>query len=208
MSMRGIGRGTGPGVAAMLFVMACGSTDGESSAPGGADASHTTNARAILDGQIVSGNGNDCTGTPVLVGDFFALGSFGDTGAQPPLPASSVVDGSPIANGAVSVTCRVHESSTGQFDVNVAAIGGGAFQLDGALTNTGDQAGIHVVGSRSETRGAADFEASDCTVQYLTAVQGVAMGRIWGRVTCASAKNGAGKTCSLVADFRFESCEQ
>ncbi|HVH47283.1 MAG TPA: hypothetical protein VM925_33330 [Labilithrix sp.] len=141
----------------------------------------------------------------------FAIGSFGVPALDE--PSVAVKDGAQAEQGTVSIACSVTSAGNGEFNVDatVALSGatGGAFHVDGKFKTTGEQTNIRA--RFSSIASANTYEQSDrgCIVHYDTPYQGVAAGRVWGRVDCPKALlSGADTSCAATATFRFENCAQ
>ncbi len=218
--------GSARGVSRVFVVFALGAVactggasnggDGSSSSNGGASSSGgssgnepTARAQAIFEGTLEPGTDKECPD----VGALFTLGDFGDPAGQPNVPAKPVKDGESWEQGTANVSCTVSSAGGDGFNVaaSVALSGatGGLFRLDGKLTATGEQTGIHAIFSTRKSGNTYEQRDSQCIVRYTSPFHSVAAGRVWAEVTCPNAENaGAKTTCEARAQFRLENCGQ
>ena len=167
--------------------------------------------QVIFDGTITLGShtSTECGGD----GDSFSLGDFGNLAATPPTGSAPVKDGDTFEGAKASVACSVTSAGNETFNVSgtldLAGSAGGVFRIDGQFKTTGQQTGIHAFFSSRKTANVYDETDRQCTVDFTTAYQGVAAGRVWGELTCPNAVNSnADRTCAIKASFRFENCAQ
>lgn len=164
--------------------------------------------QAIFEGALSGGGGTNCADRAQL----FNVGEFG----TPALEEASkpVKDGDAQGQGTVSVACSVKGAGSGAFavDATVALSGplGGLFKVQGTFTPTDEQKGIFARFSSVATGNSYEQADRTCTVTYETGYQGVALGRVWGRISCPNATltGSADRSCVAAASFRFENCEQ
>ena len=168
--------------------------------------------QVIFDGSLSLGTHSvtECTDN----GGGFTVGDFGNLAATPPSGSAPVKDGDTFEGAQASVACSVASAGNATFNVSgtidLAGAGGGVFRIDGQFKTTGQQTGIHAFFSRRFNSNAYDETARDCTVDYTTAYQGVAAGRVWGILNCPNMVDAANAhTCALqTTQFRFENCGQ
>jgi len=134
-------------------------------------------------------------------GKVLAIGTF-----QPPAP---VADGASANGGQVALSCRVATSGTG-FDANANVQLTGS--SPGALLFNGSPSasGTSTSGSLSLTVQGFTYASSSCVLTVdSTSGQGIAAGRYWLNVKCASATEQATKhVCDIQAQLRVENCAQ
>jgi hypothetical protein len=163
--------------------------------------------QAIFQGSLTRGAGTDCADSAQM----FSVGEFG----TPALKESSKPkkDGDAEGQGTVSIACSVTSAGNGEFNVD-ATLGlsgatGGTFHVAGKFGASGTQTGINAAFASRETGNRYEQNDGGCTVTYDTAYQGIALGRVWGRIDCPHADlSGGDKSCSATATFRFENCNQ
>ncbi len=185
------------------IVAACTGGAASSTEPG-AERAQVAAPQAIFEGRLESGDGDGCKSA----GPLFTVGAFAKP--QDGIAAQPIKDGESFEQGTVRLTCSVTPSGASELevtgDLTLSGANGGRFQIAGKLATLGEQAGVRVV----VTSGTGEtHEQADCTVSYSTTSQGVAVGRVWGEVTCPVVVSAANQTsCRLVAQFRFENCAQ
>ena len=165
--------------------------------------------QVVFDGNLTLGthSSTECPDN----GNGFTVGDFGNPAATTPTSSAPTKDGDAPNGAKVSVACSVASAGNATFNVSgtvdLAGTTGGVFRIDGQFTTTGQQTGVHAFFSRRFNGDSYDATAKDCTVDY---VQGVAAGRIWGRITCPTMVDATNAhTCALQnAQFRFENCGQ
>lgn len=162
----------------------------------------------FAEGSLTGGAGANCNDSQQL----FNVGEFGAPAlAQQSKPKK---DGEAEGQGVVNVACSVKGAGNGAFavDASVALSGpfGGRFTVRGTFNTQGEQTGIYALFSSRQSLNTYEQADSTCTVVYETGYQGVAAGRVWGRITCPNAAlTGSGdRSCVAKATFRFENCEQ
>jgi hypothetical protein len=164
--------------------------------------------QAIFEGNLTRGAGTNCQDSAAL----FTVGVFGEPalkeGSQPKK------DGDAQGQGKVAIACSVTGAGAGAFNVdatlNMTGPEGGLFHVDGKFTTTGVQQDIHAIFSSRATTNTYEQLDRKCTVTYDTTYEGVALGRVWGRIDCPNATLSGvpDTTCTASATFRFENCAQ
>jgi hypothetical protein len=143
-------------------------------------------------------------------GTWFTIGSFG----SPPFePVAPIEDGQSEQQGTVGITCSVTPSGEG-FNVRATArltgATGGNVTIAGFLREQGPpegQGGVEAIFSKTGRSGA--YSSRECVVRFTSEFQGVAAGRVWGELDCPAAEAPSEqRTCQMLAQFRFENCEQ
>ena len=180
-------------VAAFLLSAACGGTTSIATHDSGVASAHDGGAAAPASGSITSTLGSSATSTGCNVGapntPFLTAGS------------SSV----PVESG---VTCSVHPTGTGSFDVNVEIAQGETSSITIAATLTDTPSAQGGVSASFSTGTSVEYTESDCTITLSS--QGnppIAPGRVWGTLSCPTvtdAKTYA--TCVATATFLFQNC--
>lgn len=160
----------------------------------------------FAEGSLSRGAGTNCQDSAQM----FTVGEYG----TPALKESSKPkkDGDSEGQGTVSVSCSVKGSGS-QFDVsarvNLTGPEGGLFQVDGKFNTTGTSENISATFSSRKTGNTYTAQDTKCTVTYDSSYQGVASGRVWGKIDCPIVSTSGGEfSCSASAVFRFENCDQ
>jgi hypothetical protein len=165
--------------------------------------------QVIFDGKLTIPTAQSAT-TCTETGPYFHIGTFANNEAG--VASAPIPDGTAYSTGTVSVACSVVSNGAGGFTVNASAdltgSAGGLFRIDGVFTATGVQNNIHAYFSSRQNGTVYEETDRKCTVDY-TGPQGVAAGRVWGRLVCPNAVYTEGqKACQAEANFRFENCAQ
>lgn len=160
------------------------------------------------EGALTRGPGTNCQDSAQM----FTVGEYGTPGLKDKANSTPRKDGDSEGQGTVSVSCSVKASGS-EFDVfarvNLTGPSGGLFQVDGKFKPTGTQENIHAIFSNRATSNTYETGDQGCTVTYDSTFQGVASGRVWGRIDCpVVSTSGDEFSCSASAVFRFENCDQ
>jgi len=130
----------------------------------------------------------------------FTVGEFGD-GSKPARP---VRDGEQDGANRVSVTCRVRPSGANfEVEANIATAGDTTF----TLLATVDAQGKSAAGAMTLKK-TTQWTHPTCDLAILTPQQGVAAGRYWAHITCASSVTDPPATCDIFGELRIENCAQ
>lgn len=181
-------------VALVIGAGACtGGASDATHADGGAgnrDSGTKVPAQAIVSARCVPDEDTGSSEIVLELGDFPA-----DAG-----PSRHVREGA--EDGVDALSCSVAPDGSGAFLVHGRVDArAGQFEVRGTFAASGETSGVKARVSVP----AGTYEASDCTVRY-PQPGGVAYGRVWGRLACATAVDQAGNGCRLDAEFRFENC--
>lgn len=206
-------------LAPVVVLVACsgggGPLDGSStSSSGGAvvddrPIGSSTSGASVVPAQAIATatlSGADCPNT----GEVLSVGAFAEPSVQPPAPPAPVKNGETWEGDAVQVACAVKPSGDRLSVQATIARGARSIELNGTISASNPSS----ASSPSEKvitnvkAGGAEYASSDCTVTF-PANGGVAAGRFWGVIACASvtdpAKPGA---CAVEAEVRIENCAQ
>ena len=140
---------------------------------------------------------NDSTRCKLTTEEWLSLGK----------PEAGVESGTMQSESQVTTSCSVVPEADG---FRVAASASlerrGSFTVSGFFKASGEQPKIRGSFTRGDT---GTFRQDDCTVTY-EGQQGVAAGRVWGKISCpkASFQGGQDRTCLGTAEFKFETCDQ
>jgi hypothetical protein len=192
-------------------------------------------ARVYMNSQLGPG-ANPSSVCRFPTADWIVIGSSSinfDAGHQRSI--TPVQDGDTYNGAAVSVTCTVQQSGSG-FNLNLtttlAGIQGGSVTITGYVSGDTSQpaTGLRATFTRGDTGTFIEQASGDdpgCTIRYVNTQDpsstdpfGVAAGRVWGFLSCPTAKKSGEsspnpdggapipRTCDGEAEFRFEECGQ
>lgn len=165
-------------------------------------------SKAIVD--ITMNSVKQC---PSVGPGWIEIGTF----KRPDAELQPIIDGQSFAGRVVTIQCIVAQDGDG-FSIQLSGkLGGvGSLEVKGKVTATGESKNISTTFTRDDF---GTVRQNDCTfLPYhdknvapnpAWKEADVAVGRVWGRVTCANAlvtETADEKICKGEADFRFENC--
>lgn len=165
-------------------------------------------SKAIVDINMTSVKSCPSTGP-----GWIEIGTF----KRPDADLQPVIDGQEYSGRVVTVQCIVAQDGNG-FNIQLSGkLGGvGSIEVKGKVTATGVSKNINATFTRDDF---GTIRQQDCTFEPYHSANvrpnaawkdpDVAVGRVWGRVTCGNAvvtETVTDKVCRGEADIRFENC--